>query len=187
MHEQCWSWGYEHFTGAMITLLKKKNQLVPVQLIPKPEILYKKGTSWTGTTWVWNELCFFSGVIIASVEGDHSPSEVFIASWSTLFIHFMKRMIHDQLSHLRLWVLIMINDHNLWTMTWTLIMYEKCWSCIKYYTFIIIINTTVTPIVMIVRWWDGYDSEGALYHCSRPQPYPVLFPSPHLRIFASIC
>ena len=32
-------------TEAMVTQLKKKNQLVPVQLIPKPEILSKKGTS----------------------------------------------------------------------------------------------------------------------------------------------
>ena len=39
---------------------------------------------------------FFSRVIIASIEGDHSPSQVFIASWSTLFMHeilWMKMII----------------------------------------------------------------------------------------------
>ena len=87
MYEQCWSWGYEHLIGAMITFdwgydhsteeeKSFQNQLVPVQLVP---FFYEiSGTSW---------FFFFSGVIIASVEGDHSPSKVFIASWSTLFMH----------------------------------------------------------------------------------------------------
>ena len=38
-------------TGAMITLLKKKNQIVHVQLIPKPDILFKNvRLPWTHST-----------------------------------------------------------------------------------------------------------------------------------------
>ena len=94
MYERCdhvamktWLGLWSPSTEAMITPLKKqksfRNQVVPVQLVPFFYKISGFGMSWTGTSWFF----FFSRVIIASVEGDHIPSQVFIASWSTLFIH----------------------------------------------------------------------------------------------------
>ena len=73
-------WGYDHLRLRLWSLHWRR------KIIPKPArpcstcpFFYEiSGTSW---------FFFFSGVIIASVEGDHSPSKVFIASWSTLFMH----------------------------------------------------------------------------------------------------
>ena len=76
----CWSWGYDHSIEEEKSF---QNQVVPVQHVPFLDKISAFGMIWTGTSWFF----FFSWVIIASVEGDHIPSQVFIASWSTLFMH----------------------------------------------------------------------------------------------------
>ena len=66
-------WGYDHST-------EEEKSVSPWDFIKKRDKLNRDEL-------VLEWFFFFSGVIIASVEGDHSPNQVFIASWSTLFIH----------------------------------------------------------------------------------------------------
>ena len=87
MHEQCWSWGYEHFTGAMITFDWGYDHSTEEEKSASPWDFIKKRDKLNRDELVLEWFFFFSGVIIASVEGDHSPNQVFIASWSTLFMH----------------------------------------------------------------------------------------------------